>query len=198
MTNILIGLVIGLLIGLLIKISKKSKKSSDESSAINDAKNNELSSKINELTSQISEQKQIFINEKEKLIRDNEDIIRNKELEFKEEEKRIREDAIKKSKSVMLGKMWEQIVPHYRPTDFTFTPSDARFIGAPVDFIIFEGSSESDIKEVIFLEIKTSKSRLNSQQSKLKKLIDSLNSKLVRWETINIPTDMDKSINSEE
>jgi predicted Holliday junction resolvase-like endonuclease len=116
------------------------------------------------------------LNEKESLLREREDIIREKELEFKSQEKSIREDAIKRSKSVMLGKMWEQIVPHYRPSDFTFIPSDARFLGSPIDFIVFKGSSESEIEEVIFLEIKTSKSRLNSQQVKLKKLIDSLKS----------------------
>jgi len=96
--------------------------------------------------------------------------------------------------------MWEQIVPHYRPTDFTFVPSDARFLGSPIDFIVFKGASETDIEEVVFLEIKTAKSRLNSQQVKLKKLITSLKSEFVRWETINIPIDIDKSddINEEK
>src|ERR1035437_7025794 len=86
-----------------------------------------------------------------------------KEEDFKSREKEMRADSVKKSKSVMLGKMWEQIVPHYRPKDFTFTPSDARFLGSPIDFIVFEGSAETDIQEVIFLEIKTAKSRLNHQ-----------------------------------
>jgi predicted Holliday junction resolvase-like endonuclease len=101
---------------------------------------------------------------------------------------------VDESKSVMLGKMWEQIVPHYRPTDFTFIPSDARFLGSPVDFVIFKGASEGEIEEVVFLEIKTSKSRMNSQQVKMKKIIDSLSKdSKVRWETINIPIEMDKS-----
>jgi predicted Holliday junction resolvase-like endonuclease len=113
--------------------------------------------------------------------------------EFKEQEKNIREDSVKRSKSVMLGKMWEQIVPHYRPDDFNFIPSDARFLGSPVDFVIFKGSSETNIEEVVFLEIKTSKSRLSSQQTKLKKIIDSLKSDKVRWQTINIPIEMEKS-----
>jgi predicted Holliday junction resolvase-like endonuclease len=179
--NIVIGLVIGLLIGFLFK-SNKSKS------------NENLKERIETLKSQLGEQRQQHINEKERLIKEREDILLKQEQEFKNSEKLIREDAIKRSKSVMLGKMWEQIVPHYRPTDFTFIPSDARFLGSPVDFVIFKGASEGEIEEVVFLEIKTSKSRMNSQQVKMKKIIDSLSKdSKVRWETINIPIEMDKS-----
>jgi predicted Holliday junction resolvase-like endonuclease len=121
-------------------------------------------------------------------------MLRAKDEDIKIREKEIREDAIKRSKSVMLGKMWEQIVPHYRPTDFTFIPSDARFLGSPIDFVIFKGASEGEIEEVVFLEIKTAKSRMNSQQVKLKKVIDSLGKdSKVKWVTINIPIELDKS-----
>jgi predicted Holliday junction resolvase-like endonuclease len=153
-----------------------------------------LQQKIETLTSQISEQKQAFINEKQSLLKEKEDMLRAKDEDIKIREKEIREDAIKRSKSVMLGKMWEQIVPHYRPTDFTFIPSDARFLGSPIDFVIFKGASEGEIEEVVFLEIKTAKSRMNSQQVKLKKVIDSLGKdSKVKWVTINIPIELDKS-----
>jgi len=165
----------------------------NEKSVIIRNSENEIRRKEDEFKSLLNEQIFKQLNEKNDIIRNGENEIRKKEDEFKSQEKLIREDAIKRSKSVMLGKMWEQIVPYYRPDDFKFIPSDARFLGSPVDFIIFNGSSESDINEVIFLEIKTSKSRLNSQQVKLKKLIDSLKSKEVRWETINIPIEIDKS-----
>ncbi len=182
----LIYIIVGIAIGFAIfKLTKGKDKNLNEDL---------LNQKIQTLNSQLNEQRQSFLNEKESLIRERENIIKLKEEEFKNSEKLIREDAIKRSKSVMLGKMWEQIVPHYRPTDFTFVPTDARFLGSPIDFIIFKGASEGEIEEVVFLEIKTSKSRMNSQQVKLKKVIDSLgkNSK-VRWETINIPIELDKS-----
>lgn len=184
---ILIGIVIGFAIFKLTKSKDVSPLNEDL-----------LNQKIQTLNSQLNEQRQSFLNEKETLIREREDIIKSKEEEFKNSEKLIREDAIKRSKSVMLGKMWEQIVPHYRPTDFTFIPSDARFLGSPVDFVIFKGASEGDIEEVIFLEIKTAKSRMNSQQVKMKKVIDSLpKDSKVRWETINIPIEMEKSNDKE-
>ena len=188
---VLIGLVVGYLI---FRLSSKKVKTDVE-----------LQSELQKLQKELNEQKSTFLNEKEQLINQKEEDFKNrekslredlsnqKEEDFKNREKSIRDDAIKKSKSVMLGKMWEQIVPYYRPTDFKFIPSDARFLGSPVDFIIFNGASETNIEEVIFLEIKTAKSRLNSQQVKLKKLIDSLKSKVVRWETITIPIEIDKS-----
>jgi predicted Holliday junction resolvase-like endonuclease len=54
-----------------------------------------------------------------------------------ETEKEIRKDAIDKSQSVTMGKMTEHIVP-YLP-GFRFNPSDARFIGSPIDFVVFDG-----------------------------------------------------------
>lgn len=206
MNEILIGSIIGILIGafltfLIIKLLKK-KEIPTIPEPIQPQNNNEevlkakieiFNQKIENLNLQLSEQKNAFQNEKETILRESSDQMKQKEADLKSQEKKIREESIKKSKSVMLGKMWEQIVPHYRPTDFTFTPSDARFLGSPVDFVIFDGASESDIEGVIFLEIKTATSKLSSQQTKLKKLIDSLNSEKVRWETINIPIELDKS-----
>lgn len=179
---IIVYILIGIIIGhFLFKYSKNSNEAL-------------LQQKIETLTSQISEQKQAFINEKQSLLKEKEDMLRAKDEDIKVREKEIREDAIKRSKSVMLGKMWEQIVPHYRPTDFTFVPSDARFLGSPIDFVIFKGASEGEIEEVVFLEIKTAKSRMNSQQTKLKKVIDSLGKdSKVKWVTINIPIELDKS-----
>lgn len=182
----LVVVVVGVIIGLVISKLKKKEIS---------VRNDEiLYKKIETLTAQLSEQNEKFINERQSLIKSNDEILREKENDFKLREKEIREDAIKRSKSVMLGKMWEQIVPHYRPTDFTFIPSDARFLGSPIDFIVFKGASEGEIEEIIFLEIKTAKSRMNSQQVKLKKVIDSLGKESkVKWKTINIPIEIEKS-----
>src|SRR5712664_636194 len=44
----------------------------------------------------------------------------------------IREDAIRRSQAVTLGKVTEHLVP-FLP-DFCYNPKDARFIGSPIDF----------------------------------------------------------------
>jgi predicted Holliday junction resolvase-like endonuclease len=49
----------------------------------------------------------------------------------------IRADAIRKSQSVIIGKVTEHVVP-YLP-EFTYNPKDARFIGSPIDLIVFDG-----------------------------------------------------------
>src|SRR5687768_2570911 len=72
----------------------------------------------------------------------------------------IRQDAIERSRYVTVGKVTEQIAP-WLP-DFPYNPKDARFIGSPIDMIVFDGCDEGDVKRVVFLEIKTSASGLSS------------------------------------
>ena len=58
------------------------------------------------------------------------------------DKKKLRKDAVKRSKAVINGQVAEQIAP-FLP-DFPANPSDARFIGKPVDFIVFSGLSENE------------------------------------------------------
>jgi predicted Holliday junction resolvase-like endonuclease len=92
-----------------------------------------------------------------------------------------RKDAVERSRHVLTGKFWEQIAP-YMP-NFKHNPADARFLGSPVDFIVFEGMSEKDIKRVIFVEVKSGKSSLSIQEKNLKSAIESKN---VSWEEIRL------------
>lgn len=90
-------------------------------------------------------------------------------------EKDIRRDAVKRSRSVLLGQLGEQVSP-FLP-DFPCSPEDARFIGKPVDFIAFSGMSDSEdgesgeIKEVLFIEVKTGKSALSKREKEIKKAV---------------------------
>lgn len=80
------------------------------------------------------------------------------------EEKNIRNDAIKRSQSVTRGRVTECLIPFF--PDFPYNPKDARFLGTPVDFIVFNGlSDEENITEVAFIEIKTGKAaNLNKRE----------------------------------
>ncbi len=82
-----------------------------------------------------------------------------------------REDAIKRSRSVLVGNFSEQISP-YLP-GFPVSPSEVKFLGKPVDFIGFIGIDEQDIKEVVFIEVKTGNSRLNKTERSLREAIES-------------------------
>lgn len=87
------------------------------------------------------------------------------------DKKNVRKDAVKRSKAVINGQVAEQIAP-FLP-DFPANPSDARFIGKPVDFIVFSGLSENEkIDEILFVEVKTGKSLLSEREKEVKKAIE--------------------------
>jgi len=93
-----------------------------------------------------------------------------------EAEKEIRKDAIDKSSSVTMGKMTEHMVP-YLP-GFGFNPSDARFIGSPIDLIVFDGLGNDEVKKIVFVEIKTGSSTLSSRERLVR---DAVLAKNVEW-----------------
>ena len=75
----------------------------------------------------------------------------------------IRSDAVKRSQSVIIGKVTEQLVP-YLP-EFKFNPKDARFIGSPVDFLVFDGLSDGAVTEVVFVEVKSGNAAVTDRES---------------------------------
>jgi len=102
----------------------------------------------------------------------------------------IREDAIGKSRAVLAGQFSEQLAP-YLP-DFPYSPSEARFIGKPIDFVVFKGADNKKIEEVVFVEVKSSKSSLNQQEKSLK---ETILDKRVKWFEYKVPEDIAKKKN---
>ena len=92
-------------------------------------------------------------------------------------EKTILPSRLKTSKAVIGGQAVEQIAPFF--PNFPFNASDCRFVGKPIDFIVFVGSSDKLITEVVFVEVKTGKSSLSTQERHLR---DAIRDKRVRWE----------------
>ena len=98
-----------------------------------------------------------------------------------EMEKGIRQDAVERSRVTLAGKFTEQIAPYF--PDFPYDPTEARFIGTPVDFIVFKGVAEGEPKEVVFVEVKSGKSKLTGRQNKLKEVIER---KKIKWEEYRV------------
>jgi len=101
--------------------------------------------------------------------------------QLKAAEKRIRADAIKKSTAVVKGKVAEQLVPFKE--DFGFNPRNARFLGSPIDFLVFSGLTEGNLDRVIFIEVKTGRSRLSRRERQLRDVIDAGE---VYWKEIRV------------
>lgn len=109
-------------------------------------------------------------------LKTNEKLYEEAENKLKEkEEKQKKLINQKKSSEVLTGKVVEQIAPFL--DGFKHDPRNARFIGAPIDYIIF------DDEEIIFLEVKSRNSTLTSKQKKIK---NQINSGKVRWEELHI------------
>lgn len=81
----------------------------------------------------------------------------------------IRSDAAKRSQAVSAGKAFEQLVPFF--PDFGFDPRDARFLGSPVDLIVFDGLSEGKVRRVVFVEVKTGKSHLSDRERQVRDVV---------------------------
>lgn len=93
----------------------------------------------------------------------------------------IRQDAIGRSKAVIAGKVTEHLAP-YLP-EFKFNPKDARFIGSPVDLLIFDGLDAGELKHVVFVEVKTGKSALTPREKQIRDAI--LNGR-VAWHELRV------------
>ncbi len=99
-----------------------------------------------------------------------------------------RKQAITQSRAVLGGQFSEQLSP-YLP-NFNYSPTECKFIGKPIDFICFKGMDEKEIKEVIFVEVKsTKKSSLTPQEKNLREAIEK---KQVKWERYVVPEEVTK------
>lgn len=107
----------------------------------------------------------------------------NQEWEEKIPEQRA--DAINRSRASLGGKFSENLSPYF--PDFPFHPTEMRWLGSPVDYIVFKGMDHDQIEELIFLEIKSGKSTLTTREKQIRKLIEE---KKVAWKEYKVPEDI--------
>lgn len=128
-------------------------------------KSQQRKDKIQEIQSNYSKD----LTEKQKLIEKLEKNLYN------EEQSRKTILSQKKSSEVRLGHIAEKLAPFL--DEFPYSPEDAIFLGQPIDYIVFDDSS------VVFLEIKTGKSKLSAKQRHIRDLIKN---KYVEWKEVRI------------
>lgn len=104
-----------------------------------------------------------------------------------EAEKTFREDALARSRAVLKGKLAEQLAPIFKV--FGYNPSDARFIGDPVDYVIFDNYTK--VKEriedtpirIVLADVKTGESTLTYEQKRIK---EGIKKGLIAFEVIRM------------
>ena len=90
-----------------------------------------------------------------------------------------RKNAVEQSRAVTRGQIYEQLVP-YLP-EFEFNPKDAQFLGRPVDFVVFDGLDEGNLRRIVFVEVKTGLSKLTNRERLVR---DAVRDGRVEWTQI--------------
>lgn len=77
----------------------------------------------------------------------------------------------KRSGRTRVGTTVEQMVPFVR--EMPFDPSDMRILsGGPVDYVVFDGLCDGEVRELVFLDIKTGKAKTNEAQKQVQRCAD--------------------------
>jgi predicted Holliday junction resolvase-like endonuclease len=101
-----------------------------------------------------------------------------------------RKDAVQRSRAVLSGNFSEQLAP-FLP-NFPFKPTEVRFIGKPIDFIVFKGMDEKKIDEVAFVEVKSGNSKLSEVEKSLKEAVEKGK---VKWEEYRVDEGVTRGMN---
>ena len=110
------------------------------------------------------------------------------ELEHKQALLGAQKRSVNTSRAVLKGKMAEQFAPIL--PEFQYLPSDAKFLGDPVDYVVFDGYTDfrdgdgtADDIEVILLDIKSGGARLSKGQQAIAQAV---REGRIRFETLRI------------
>lgn len=83
--------------------------------------------------------------------------------------RRVRDDAVQRSQAVTAGKVHEQLIP-YLPA-FPYNPRDVRFLGSPVDLVVFDGLDEGRVRRIVFVEVKTGGAGLTGRERMVREAV---------------------------
>src|SRR6188472_1525332 len=98
--------------------------------------------------------------------------------------RRMRTEGALQSRAIVRGQIYEQLVP-YLP-GFRFNPKDAQFLGRPVDFVVFDGLDEGEVRRIVFVEVKTGVSTLTTRERRVR---DAIRAGRVEWQELRVGAD---------
>jgi predicted Holliday junction resolvase-like endonuclease len=107
---------------------------------------------------------------------------------------KARHDSVARSRSVVSGKVQEHLVPLFPEFLRQFNPRDARFLGTPLDFVVFDGLDEGDVRRVVFVEVKTGRSALASRERLCR---DAIEAGRVEFQLLRLSGDTIQAANGE-
>jgi predicted Holliday junction resolvase-like endonuclease len=93
----------------------------------------------------------------------------------------IRRDAVTQSRAITRGQVFEQFAAYF--PSFGFNPKDAQFLGKPVDFVVFDGLDEGEVRRIVFVEIKTGDATLSTRERRIR---DAIRRGRVEWRELRL------------
>jgi len=81
----------------------------------------------------------------------------------------------------VLDQVNKQLIPFLPEFLERYNPKDARFLGNPIDLIIFDGLDKGDLKRIVFVETRSRSTQLDNRELMIKNVIQS---KKVEWEIL--------------
>lgn len=110
---------------------------------------------------------------------------------YAEQLESARSVSVRQSRATLGGKMAEQLAPFLN--GFKYVPSDCKFLGDPIDYVVFRGLTEhrhvdgpADQIEIVFLDVKSGKSQLSRWQ---RAIVAAVQSGRVRFEVGRVNED---------
>lgn len=182
--------IVGLAIGFFICLSIKYKYNFGDKKKIIEG---DFKNKLLEQSNNYNEKINTINNEwKEKYIKDMNEL---KEL-FKNKEKIIKSNSVSSSRRSLVGKFIEKFIPFL--SCINHEPSDMFFLGAPIDYVVFNGLNKDYVNSITFLEVKTGEGKLTKREESIKNAILKKN---IFWEQIDLgkynTNDIEKEIKND-
>ncbi|MEJ5241112.1 MAG: Holliday junction resolvase-like protein [Anaerolineales bacterium] len=114
--------------------------------------------------------------------------IRRLDEEHRKAIEQARRQSVEQSRHTLKGQISEQLVPLL--PGFEFLPSDARFIGHPVDYVVFhgytdlrDGNGRAEQLEVVILDIKRDSASLTKEQ---KAILEAVRAGRVSFQVVRV------------
>ena len=91
--------------------------------------------------------------------------------------KEARKESVSQSRNVLKGRIAEQMAPSL--PGFAYLPADCRFLGNPIDYVVFNGYTEfvdsdgpEEDLEIVLLEIKQNSSQMSRVQRAIRRAVE--------------------------
>ena len=189
LVGIIIGVIVGLVVGLAIRAMRRAAEPAKHAEEIGKLRREHAEYVARLQKNHAEEAGRLETENAEavgKLRTEHAEYVSRLNSEHEQDIERNRKEAVEQSRNVLKGKIGEHMVPLTDAFRSKYEPSEARFLGAPIDYIIFENmdSDDNDKPVVITLaDVKKGKTPLSKKQRRIEEAVEQ---KRVRWDVIRL------------